>query len=147
MNNEASKIRKIIWPVLSVLVALGIFISSAMTGEVSGYASMTIAGWVRYILPVSDSTLAVMHFFVRKTAHFVVYFVLAFCVAHSFKFYVHSFRKLLLLAWGIASVYGVTDEIHQYFVPGRVMAISDMLINAAGAFVGAAVVVWYLRRT
>jgi len=138
-------LKKIIWPVLSVLVAAGIFISSSLSGEVSGYASMRIAYWVRYVIPLSNEAFGVLNFLVRKGAHFFVYFVLAFCVAHSLKFYLHNSKKLLFTAWAIAAIYGVTDEVHQYFVPGRAMAFTDMLINAAGAFAGAALVVLFLR--
>lgn len=36
-------------------------------------------------------------------------------------------------AAAIASAYGVTDELHQWFVPGRVVDALDLLANAAGA--------------
>ena len=137
---------KIIWPVLSVLVAVGIFFSSSISGEVSGGASMAIVEFMRRIMPLPDNIGIDFNFIVRKTAHFAVYFLLAFCVAHSLKFYLHRAWILLVSAWGIASVYGVLDEIHQYFVPGRVMAVSDMLINAAGALAGAMLVVWWVRK-
>lgn len=136
-----NKFKKIIWPSLSLLVAVGIFYSSAATGEVSGAASMAIAEYVHGIaerfLNIAPDTL---NFFVRKAAHFAVYFALAFCVAMSLKPYVKNTYFLLLAAWGIATVYGITDEIHQYFVPGRVAAISDMLINSAGALTASALV-------
>jgi len=131
---------KFIWPALAVLVAVGIFVSSSISGDVSGNASMTIARLVRYVSPVGDETLRFMHFLVRKTAHFTVFLLLAFCVTHSLKYHIHNLRLLLLSAWAIAAAYGVFDEVHQYFVPGRVMAVSDMLINAAGAFFGVMVV-------
>jgi VanZ family protein len=54
---------------------------------------------------------------------------------------------LFLSAWGAGALYGVLDEIHQYFVPGRACMVSDMAINAAGALVGAGLVyVWLLRK-
>lgn len=137
---------KIIWPIFSVLVAAGIFVSSSISGEDSGYASMAIANFFRRFTPLGDNALGALNFLVRKTAHFVVYFVLAFCVAQSLKFYVHRRRILFSAAWAIAAVYGIADEIHQYFVPGRVMAVSDMLINAVGAAAGAAVVVWWVKK-
>lgn len=129
---------KIVWYVLSVLIATGIFISSSIPGDASGYASMALALAVQYILPISNELL---NFLVRKAAHLVVYFLLAFCVAQSLKFHIHRPRVLLLSAWAIASLYGVTDEIHQFFVPDRVMAFLDILINAVGALAGAAFVV------
>lgn len=36
----------------------------------------------------------------------------------------------------LASLYGVTDEVHQVFVPGRVASWQDVLADAAGAAVG-----------
>jgi VanZ family protein len=41
-------------------------------------------------------------------------------------------------AWAIAAGYGVTDEWHQSFVPGRSADVRDLVANAAGAFVALA---------
>lgn len=35
--------------------------------------------------------------------------------------------------WAAAVLYGMTDEIHQWFVPGRSCAFSDWIADAAGA--------------
>ena len=37
------------------------------------------------------------------------------------------------LAIIIAILYGVTDEIHQYFVPGRTFDILDIIANSVGS--------------
>lgn len=42
----------------------------------------------------------------------------------------------LLAAWAIAVVYGLTDEWHQSFVPGRTPDGRDVLADAAGAALG-----------
>ena len=34
----------------------------------------------------------------------------------------------------LAVLYGVSDEVHQYFVPGRSMAFSDVMVDSAGVF-------------
>jgi VanZ family protein len=53
-------------------------------------------------------------------------------------------RVTVLGAAAIAISYGVLDEIHQMYVPGRFASVTDALLNAAGA---AAVVAWvYLYR-
>jgi VanZ family protein len=44
-------------------------------------------------------------------------------------------------AVAIASLYGVSDEYHQKFVPGRTFDVIDMVADALGA-IGAASVVW-----
>ena len=36
-------------------------------------------------------------------------------------------------AWCLAACYGVVDELHQSFVPGRVCSIADVLSDCAGA--------------
>ena len=41
----------------------------------------------------------------------------------------------------IASLYGVSDEYHQHFVPGRTFDVFDMVADALGA-IGGASVVW-----
>lgn len=43
----------------------------------------------------------------------------------------------LVAAWAlgalVATAYGVLDEWHQFYVPGREASVTDMLMNAAGA--------------
>jgi VanZ family protein len=41
-------------------------------------------------------------------------------------------------AWALAAGYGVTDEVHQSYVPGRVPDLADWLADAAGAGAAAA---------
>lgn len=41
-------------------------------------------------------------------------------------------RQAAILAALIAAGYGVTDEFHQSFVPGRVCMVSDMAFDATG---------------
>ena len=36
----------------------------------------------------------------------------------------------------IASLYGISDELHQYFVPTRLCEFSDMVIDTLGAAIG-----------
>jgi len=134
-----------IWPLLALGVAAGLFYSSSLTGYVSGDASMGIVYYVTEHLPFLLAVNAdLLHFLLRKGAHFSAYFMLALCIAHGLKYYMGGY-KLFLWAWGLASLYGVTDEIHQYFVPGRSCLLSDMLINAAGAATGTAIVLLYLK--
>jgi VanZ family protein len=36
-----------------------------------------------------------------------------------------------------SSIYGISDEIHQYFVPSRMADIADVAANTVGSFMGA----------
>lgn len=53
--------------------------------------------------------------------------------------------RTVAIAWLIAAIYGVSDEFHQAFVPGRAARPLDVAIDATGALVG--LLVWRrLRR-
>ena len=48
--------------------------------------------------------------------------------------------RAVLLAIVISSLYGISDEYHQLFVPGRSFDVLDMLADAIGSVVGASAV-------
>jgi cell division protein FtsW (lipid II flippase) len=74
-------------------------------------------------------------FFIKKTAHVVEYFILAFLIYFSLrKTTVESRTSLLLYTIIITIIYAVTDEFHQTFVPGREGRLRDVLIDSSGAF-------------
>ena len=43
---------------------------------------------------------------------------------------------LLGAALAFCSIYAVTDELHQYFVPGRSCQVKDVMIDSSGALTG-----------
>ncbi|MCP4199962.1 MAG: hypothetical protein GY762_22690 [Proteobacteria bacterium] len=44
---------------------------------------------------------------------------------------------ILLISTGMVILLGLTDELHQSFVPGRDASVSDIVADAIGGFVGA----------
>jgi VanZ family protein len=52
--------------------------------------------------------------------------------------------QAVLLAWLITVAYGVTDELHQSFVPGRSATLSDWLMDITGASLS--LLLWSLWR-
>lgn len=73
---------------------------------------------------------------IDKYVHFVVYFGLCLLFFYSLKNQT-KFTKLhsspLFFALLFTSLYGITDEVHQYFVPGRSSDILDWVSDTIGA--------------
>ncbi len=80
-------------------------------------------------------------FAVRKTAHFSAYALLGILFFYAYSRHSDKMKLTVPAAWASASVYAATDEIHQYFVPGRSCELRDVFIDSAGAAVGLALAV------
>jgi VanZ family protein len=68
-----------------------------------------------------------------KSAHILAYAILAWLWWR----WLAPARRLnwsvLLTAFALATLYGVSDEFHQVFVPGRHSRLADVFFDAAGA--------------
>ena len=70
---------------------------------------------------------------VKKAGHAVLYGVLAWLYLGALRGEGPPADRTRLLAFGLAVLYAVTDEVHQSFVPGRTPSPWDVLIDGAGA--------------
>lgn len=76
---------------------------------------------------------------IRQLAHLGVYGVLAVLFVHALGGLGRPLRaRTALLALVLAVGYGITDEIHQSFVPDRTGTVSDIIDDAIGATLGVA---------
>ncbi len=74
-----------------------------------------------------------------KLYHFIVYSFFGFVVARSFYYQRFSiYIHVNYMIWGIlfGSFYGLSDEVHQYFVPGREMSLGDFIADTLGVIFG-----------
>lgn len=69
-----------------------------------------------------------------KTAHFVAYAVLAWLWWRVLAPQRQVTWPVLLLAFVLTTLYGISDEIHQLYVPGRHGQPADVFFDAAGAW-------------
>jgi VanZ family protein len=74
-----------------------------------------------------------------KGVHFVEYGALAMLLAHAALGTWRQMRSagLFALAAAVTTLWGIIDEIHQAFVPGRVSDAQDVMADALGALAGA----------
>lgn len=133
MVEDNKKQRKTLWiaPLLWMSV---IFYFSHQPGK----ESTQVSGWITNLLDNVADFLNLnitgyhLHLLVRKGAHFTEFAILGILLFVA----IYSTRKKLLSSFIAAltagALYGVIDEVHQYFIPGRSCQIGDMLIDASG---------------
>lgn len=73
---------------------------------------------------------------VRKLGHVTEYLILGTLVANACKKSGVKGYKLFLYSFAFCAAYAVSDELHQYFVPGRGPGLRDVLLDSGGAAVG-----------
>jgi VanZ family protein len=137
---KRTTVRTIVLCVLAVLWAGLIFGFSSQSGEASAAVSED------FMNPFSRILTAILgeagHTFVRKCAHFFLYAVLMILTVGAYRSI--GGRRPLLCPFAICVLYAVSDEIHQYFVPGRACRIYDVCVDALGCFAGA-FLLWLVR--
>jgi len=118
------------------LLAWIIFISFASSDSFSAANTSRIIGpLVLWLFPkTSAETLELIHFCIRKIAHFSEYALLGILSARAFRTSPHTFlqRRWFLIAIVLIVVYALLDEYHQAFVPSRTPSIFDSLIDSLG---------------
>ena len=72
-------------------------------------------------------------FVIKKSAHIVEFAVLSILMYRALKNTGYSKQTSSYYTIAIASFYGITDEIHQMFTPGREPTIRDALFDTIGA--------------
>lgn len=126
---------------LALAAALGvmllIFFLSAQDGEVSGALSNTVLNHVQgssaeQVVPSWFSGNAYAN--IRKWAHVYVYCALGLTVGAAACLWLERWPLYRCggLAAAVCVLYAISDEIHQYFVPGRAMLAEDVWIDAVG---------------
>ncbi len=75
-------------------------------------------------------------FFVRKSAHFFLYFILGIITMNLFSNSHFSFFKKILFSLFFCFLYACSDEIHQLFIVGRSGKFLDVFIDTCGSFSG-----------
>ncbi|MBO7401773.1 MAG: VanZ family protein [Lachnospiraceae bacterium] len=129
-------------PFLWLIVIWG---HSLMPGEVSGGESSFITSIIIKILPfIKNGEQA--ETFIRKTAHFTEFAILAVLIAIAFSTIIKPGIKLALNTALSGLFAAFVDETVQLFVEGRSGEVKDMWIDFAGVCVGTLITLLILRR-
>lgn len=128
--------------ILIIIWMIMIFIFSSQQGTESGDTSrkFTVA-IIRVLtgksLALDDSFVEGIQLVIRKLAHFTVYAIGGVLIMN----YAYEKDKInkkqkILYSVVFGAGYAVTDELHQFFVPGRSGNIFDVGIDTAGVITG-----------
>jgi hypothetical protein len=82
---------------------------------------------------------------VQNVLHIPVYAALAWAWHWALGAWIRKLSLQAIAACGIASAYGVFDEWHQGFVPGRYASLTDAALDLAGAALGIWLAAWASR--
>ena len=137
--------KKKIFFVLGIIWMIIVFYFSSQEGESSGNASGTILNIILKIFPSLEGQADTVHMIIRKLAHFTIYMIGGIIYINLFKAYNIKNTKSLLYSTLVCTIYAITDEVHQYFVPGRACMITDVIIDAFGAVFGCMVYLVILK--
>jgi len=104
------------------------------------------AAWMAVIFAMSSLPGSAIPGTGSEIAHFVTYGVLGGLLYLAISHETPDRIRAIMLAVLISSAYGVSDEFHQAFVPGRVPDVVDWGIDTLGSLAGALTTHAALRR-
>ena len=131
-----------------------IFFQSALPADLSSRESGRVVDLLvrlfQGIMPIDRQTMV---FIVRKGAHFAEYTILGGFLVPAVTEWMavdktpvpDSVRSIRIISWLVGTLYAVTDEVHQYFVPGRSCELRDIGIDSCGVLAGVMIVSIVMR--
>lgn len=136
--------KRVLFLIMLVIAFYVIFNFSAQDGEMSGSLSRKVTEFIVELISkikIMDINrklhwIAKLEPIIRKLAHFGVYTVVGFSImGFMCTFDIRNIFKLLI-SFSIGVTYAVSDEIHQYFTPGRNASALDVCIDSVGVLTG-----------
>lgn len=132
---------KILKIILIMIWMITIFIFSSQKGTESGDTSRKFT--IIIIQIITGKTLELnspfvegVQLFIRKFAHFTIYAIGGFLIMNYSDSTNKAMKQKMLYSIGFGGTYAITDEIHQFFVPGRSGNIIDVGIDTLGVITG-----------
>ena len=129
-----------VWWATTIAWTLTIYTLSTETFGVSLTGFLLAEALDLLHVEISPAAFEMIHFWLRKLAHLTEYAIYALLLYGSFgsgRDFGWRWRRAVLSA-GIAAGFSLTDELHQWFVPGRAGTLADSALDAGGAILAMA---------
>ena len=118
-----------------------IFYLSNEPGSISTETSQFFVSKLEKILKIIPIFSNELIWIVRKSAHFVLYFILGMLMMYA----MNGKKKDMWITLLFCLLYACSDEIHQLFVVGRNGNIKDVCIDFMGSLFGVYLMKWVSR--
>ncbi len=81
-----------------------------------------------------------------KLLHLLAYGMMALLAWRSFRHFIQDIPLLAICCIGFCGLYGLSDEIHQFYVPGRTSSVSDLAADLIGAIISVLLLIRFSKR-
>lgn len=85
------------------------------------------------IVRSTENPLELIHFLVRKAAHFIFYGILSLLVVCQQQYFRVNSARSFLISIIFVGLVAITDEYTQHFIPGRTGMAMDVFLDLAGS--------------
>lgn len=128
------KIKKTILIILILIWMITVFIFSNQASTESSSTSGKVIEIIMKVLniDISDEKIQELQLPIRKLAHFTIYAIGGLLITLLINQYNILTVQKIIYSQLFITIYAITDELHQYFIPGRAACIIDVLIDSLG---------------
>ena len=99
------------------------------------------AALIFYLSSIPGTTYPTLFFSADKFLHLGEYGILGYLLARALGYYHFKKKTLFIIAVSICFIYGVSDELHQFFVPYRCPSVIDIIADGIGSAIGVGIYV------
>src|SRR5699024_8883543 len=131
-----------------------IFYLSHQPAAASSSLSEGVLSSILHMLPQEQGKeIALLHSLLRKSAHFIAYFILAILLSHalsSTQLKRATTIRRFCVVWVICFLYAISGVFHHTFIPGRSGRFRYVMIDSLGSLLGlllySVLICWCVRR-
>lgn len=115
----------------------------------SEYTSRILYPILHFLLGLDRARFMIWHHYIRKTGHFVGYFILSVLLFRAWRATL-PLAPLWALRWAAIAFFmsafvASLDEWHQSYIPSRTGAVSDVILDSTAALVAQIVIFFFLQ--
>ncbi|HYN15399.1 MAG TPA: VanZ family protein [Terriglobales bacterium] len=143
-----SRLKNVLWYWVPAVAWMAMVLgasSDPFSAKNTGEILHAVLAWI--FGQMNAATFGLVHFLVRKSAHFTEYAILSALWFRAIRVHLSSLWRVrwALVGLVISLSVAILDELHQSFVPSRTGSTHDVLLDFCGAFF-AQLLIWYALR-